>query len=375
MMTMAYVMVLFKSRLRPGAIFLIGTTSHFLPHGLAQKTGGLDQQHHNEHGEDHRVRDVGVKGLGKDLDDAQENTAQHGARDGTDAAEDGGGKGLDTGKRAGGGHEGGIGRAQQHAGDGSQRGADRKGHGDGAVHVDAHELGGGLVLGAGPHGLAHFGAAGKPGQGQHNDHAGQHGDDSHMGNGKLAVKELDGAGAHHGGKHLRVGLPQQQGGVLEKITHADGGNENGQRGGLPQGFVGQPLNDHAQNGAYDHGQQHTHQRRQAELAGGEEADIGAHHDDVAMGEVEHFGNAVDHGVAQGDDGIDTAQTDAVDKVIEDTQGKSPLFLSLTGMAVWKAHPRSKGAADVPAIQTGGHMVQKRGKRAAGAGRQPFLQGH
>ena len=38
--------------------------------------------------------------------------------------------------------------------------------------------------------------------------------------------------------------------------------------------------------------------------------IGANHDDVAVGEVQHLGNAVDHGVAQGDDGVDAAQADA-----------------------------------------------------------------
>ena len=55
------------------------------------------------------------------------------------------------------GMQGGIGGAQQHAGDGRQGRADGKGHGDGAVHVDAHELGSRLVLRAGPHGLAHLG--------------------------------------------------------------------------------------------------------------------------------------------------------------------------------------------------------------------------
>ena len=35
-----------------------------------------------------------------------------------------------------------------------------------------------------------------------------------------------------------------------------------------------------------------------------------------MGEVQHLGNAVDHGVAQGDDGVDAAQGQAVDQVVE-----------------------------------------------------------
>ena len=91
------------------------------------------------------------------------------------------------------------------------------------------------------------------------------------------------------------------------------------RGGLTQGLVGQTLDDHAQHGAYRHGQQYPHDGGQAEGAGGEETDICAHHDDVAVGKVEHFGDAVDHGIAQGDDGVDAAQADAVDQIIEEAQ--------------------------------------------------------
>ena len=79
----------------------------------------------------------------------------------------------------------GIGRAQQHAGDGRQAGADGEGQGDGGVDVDAHELGRALVLGAGPHGLAHLGLAGEPHQSAimmmiqtHDGHQGHIGDAS-----------------------------------------------------------------------------------------------------------------------------------------------------------------------------------------------------
>lgn len=89
-----------KRRLRRRERVFISVTSHFLGHILAQQSGGLDQQHHDQDGKDHRVGDVGVEGLGKDLDDAQQDAAQHGPRDGADAAEDGGGKGLDAGQGA-----------------------------------------------------------------------------------------------------------------------------------------------------------------------------------------------------------------------------------------------------------------------------------
>ena len=45
-----------------------------------------------------------------------------------------------------------------------------------------------------------------------------------------------------------------------------------------------------------------------------EADIRADHDDVAVGEVEHLGNAVHHRVTQRDNGVDGAKADAVDQI-------------------------------------------------------------
>ena len=52
---------------------------------------------------------------------------------------------------------------------------------------------------------------------------------------------------------------------------------------------------------------------QTEGGHSEEADVRANHDHVTMGEVQHFCNAVDHGVAQCDHGINTAQTKTVDQ--------------------------------------------------------------
>ena len=39
-----------------------------------------------------------------------------------------------------------------------------------------------------------------------------------------------------------------------------------------------------------------------------------HHDNIAVGEVEHLGNTVHHGITQSDDGVDTAQADSADQV-------------------------------------------------------------
>src|SRR5699024_5478664 len=137
--------------------FIILSTSHFLAALLAQQAGGVDQQHADEHAEADGVGELGgdVAG-GEDLDDAQQQTAQQGAGDGADAAEDGGGKGLDAGHGAGGGGQVGIGGAEEHTGNGRQGGADGKGDGNGGVDVNTHKLGRALILGTGPHGLAHL---------------------------------------------------------------------------------------------------------------------------------------------------------------------------------------------------------------------------
>ena len=92
------------------------------------------------------------------FDEAQEDTAQHGARDVSDAAQDRGGEGLDAGDEP---HEE-VDLLEhdrvEHAGGPGSRAADDEGHGDHPVDVDAHEVGRLLVLGHGADGLADPGA-------------------------------------------------------------------------------------------------------------------------------------------------------------------------------------------------------------------------
>ena len=55
----------------------------------------------------------------------------------------------------------------------------------------------------------------------------------------------------------------------------------------------------------------SHEQGAAHAAHGEKADVSAHHNDVAVGEVQHLGNTINHGISKCDDCIDTAKTDAV----------------------------------------------------------------
>ena len=148
---------------------------------------------------------------------------------------------------------------------------------------------------------------------------------------------------HHRGEDLGVGGPQQQGGVLEEVAHADGGDEHRQDGGRPEGLVGQPLDDDTQDGTHHDGQQDPHNGGQFKAGGGIEADVRAHHDDVAVGEVQHLGDAVDHGVAQCDDGVDAPQADPAD---EKTQKGHIGYLISSSVAKVPGNPGQCGSEKV-----------------------------
>ena len=155
----------------------------------------------------------------------------------------------------------------------------------------------------------------EPDQHDHDDNAGNDGHDGLCRDGQLPAEQTDGLEpGDNRGKALGVGRPSQLGHLLQKVADADGRNQDGQRRGLTQRAVGDALNRNAQNGADDHrkdnGQHGVHTRR----AKGKEHNIAANHDNVAVGEVQHLGNAVDHRIAQGDQRVNAAQTDTVDQV-------------------------------------------------------------
>ena len=46
-----------------------------------------------------------------------------------------------------------------------------------------------------------------------------------------------------------------------------------------------------------------------------QAEVGPHHEDVPVGEVDHGEDAVHHGVAQGDEGVDAPQLQGVQGIL------------------------------------------------------------
>ena len=115
-------------------------------------------------------------------------------------------------------------------------------------------------------------------------------------------------------KALGVGGPGQLGHLLQQIADTDGRNQHRQRRRFTQGAVSHALDRDAQNGADHHrehdGQNGVHTRR----AKRKKDNIAADHDDIAVGEVQHLGNAVDHRIAQRNQCVNTAQTDTIDQV-------------------------------------------------------------
>ena len=115
---------------------------------------------------------------------------------------------------------------------------------------------------------------------------------------------------------------------MQEIADAYGGYEHREAGRGAQRLVRQALDYHAQHRADHHGQQHAHPPGQAQRAHGQQRDIAAHHDHVAVGEVQHLGDAVDHGVAQGYYGVDAAQAHAAYKIGQKFQKRPTSFILL-----------------------------------------------
>ena len=283
---------------------------------IAHDARGLDQQHNDQDCEHHAILPDGQsRGGDHDLRDADDKTAHHGAGDRADTPQHGGDKGLQP-------QHGAHGRVChavvsveiQHGGHARQGGAHGEGEGDRPVQGNAHQLGGPHVLGHGPHGLAQLGLLYQKGQAHHADdrhHDGEHGGvaDGHR-------PDRDGA-AHGQTNRLGARAEEQLEPVFQQEGDADGGDEQGQAGRGAQGRIGHLLNGHAQQRAGRHRQDDRQDRVEMEAGHGAPHHVSAHHDNVAVGEVEQADNAIDHAVAQRHQGEDAAQLQAVDQLVED----------------------------------------------------------
>ena len=140
----------------------------------------------------------------------------------------------------------------------------------------------------------------------HDDGSGN-GIDHLAGDHQLSSRQAQRRKCNNGGKVLGAGAPDQLRCILQEVADTDGGDQHRETRNAPQGLVGQSLDQHAQKRTHDDGRQNTHRRGKSQIARYAVGHISAHHDHVAVGEVQHFGDTVDHGVAQRDQRVDAPQ--------------------------------------------------------------------
>ena len=248
------------------------------------------------------------------MDHAQQHPAEHGAGNRADAAEYRRHKRLDAGHGAGSGRKRGIRRAQQHARNGRQRTADGKRQRDGCVYIDAHQLRRAPILGDSQHGVAHLCFIHKQRKARHNGGGSKDRCKRLARDDECAVKQAQRLQRDDRRKGFRRGAENEKRKILQKIAHADGRNQHGKAGRLPQGLIGHTLDRNTQQGAHQHRRANTRQRGHAHRGHYRERNIATHHNHVTVRKVQHTCDAVNHRVAQRNYGVNTAKADPVHKV-------------------------------------------------------------
>ena len=131
-------------------------------------------------------------------------------------------------------------------------------------------------------------------------------------------------------RHVRDVRPNEElNDVLQNEAHADRRNERGELWCVAEGPVGKTFNQGADERHHHNG--HGEKDDQADDQGWDIKDCprlteegGAHangnercdHEDIAMGEVDEFNNAVDHGVAERDQRVDCAERHGVQELLK-----------------------------------------------------------
>ena len=172
------------------------------------------------------------------------------------------------------------------------------------------------VLRAGARGAAHARMLDVHGQGNHQQHG--HHDDEYAGVGdedlEITHVEVDGTRQQRWHGHVACALAQSHP-VLQEDGHADGRDQRHEARALAHRLIGH-LFDHQAIDAGDEDGDHQHQADdgpdgQAALRAHsrkrDESDIGPEHVDVTVGEIDHADDAVDHGVANGDQGVNGSE--------------------------------------------------------------------
>ena len=109
--------------------------------------------------------------------------------------------------------------------------------------------------------------------------------------------------------------------VLEEQRHAERRDQGRQPGLVAQWAIRQFLHDEAKQASNEHGRDDRRDKGATKDlghdGGKEESHVGADHENVSMSEVDEAHDAVHHRVAQGDQGVDAADLDAVDELLQE----------------------------------------------------------
>jgi hypothetical protein len=116
----------------------------------------------------------------------------------------------------------------------------------------------------------------------------------------------------------RNGLEEHDGHVLQKKGNADGADQGRDAGRVAQWTVGDAIDQDADARDGDDRNDHGHGPGQVKKGDAPEHEIGPEHEDFAVREVDQPQDAVDHGVADGDERVEAAQGQAVQEVLDES---------------------------------------------------------
>ncbi|KFB70737.1 MAG: hypothetical protein AW09_004159 [Candidatus Accumulibacter phosphatis] len=120
-----------------------------------------------------------------------------------------------------------------------------------------------------------------------------------------------------------IAAPDDHRHILQDDRHADRGDQGGQSRRMPQWAIGNPFESPAEHHADHHRNQQTNAENQQRRHAGRserndhgESDHRPDHHHLTMSEVDQTDDAVHHRVAESDQRIDGAQSEAVDQLLE-----------------------------------------------------------
>ena len=107
-----------------------------------------------------------------------------------------------------------------------------------------------------------------------------------------------------------------QGQILQQERDPDRSDQGGDAGGLADRKIGPAIDGDSQQCRHENGGREGDPPGKRKDQIGVESEIAAHHQDIAVGEIDQPQNSIDHGVSDGDQSVETSQGDSIDELLE-----------------------------------------------------------